>query len=80
MSFSPSNQYLISLGDIYDRGLFLWNWKNSDNPRLTSNKLGKPVYQLKFNSDPFNEYFITFGFDHLKYWYLSEELSSGRIT
>jgi WD40 repeat protein len=26
--FSPNLNYLISLGDINDRGLFVWDWRN----------------------------------------------------
>ena len=26
--FSPKNDFLISLGDPNDRGLFVWDWRN----------------------------------------------------
>ena len=26
--FSPRNDFLISLGDVNDRGLFVWDWRN----------------------------------------------------
>jgi len=26
--FSPKNDFLISLGDVNDRGLFVWDWRN----------------------------------------------------
>jgi len=26
--FSPRNDFLISLGDPNDRGLFVWDWRN----------------------------------------------------
>lgn len=70
--FSPNMEYLISLGDQNDRGLFVWDWKNS--ARVTSNKLGKPVNSLCFS--PQNDFFVTAGMNHLKFWYFDEE---GRV-
>lgn len=67
--------YLVSLGDLEDKGLFVWDW-NCPSPqekRLSSNKLGKPVYNIAF-SDPGHpqEFFVTAGFDHLKVWAMGE--------
>jgi WD40 repeat protein len=45
--FSPNLDYLISLGDNNDRGLFVWDWNNEQ--RVTSNKLGKPVNTIAFS-------------------------------
>jgi WD40 repeat protein len=56
--FSPNFEYLISLGDNNDRGLFVWDWKNEQ--RVTSNKLGKPVNTLCFSEA--GDYFITAGY------------------
>lgn len=61
--------YLISLGDTNDRGLFVWDWKKEQ--RVTSNKLGKPVLHLSFS--PNNDFFVTAGVSHLKYWYFNED-------
>ena len=66
--FSPNMEYLISLGDNNDRGLFVWDWRNET--RVTSNKLGKPVNTIAFAKS--GEYFVTAGFNHLKYWYFDE--------
>mmetsp|Transcript_23635 Transcript_23635/g.23341 ORF Transcript_23635/g.23341 Transcript_23635/m.23341 type:complete len:155 (-) Transcript_23635:1009-1473(-) len=61
-------EYLISLGDNNDRGLFVWDWENEQ--RVTSNKLGKPVNTLSFSEQ--GDYFVTAGHFHLKYWYFDE--------
>ncbi len=66
--FSPNLQYLISLGDNNDRGLFVWDWQNET--RITSNKLGKPVNTLSFSEA--GDYFVTAGYQHLKFWYFDE--------
>lgn len=66
--FSPNLEYLISLGDNNDRGLFVWDWNNEI--RVTSNKLGKPVNTLAFAES--GEYFVTAGYSHLKFWYFDE--------
>jgi WD40 repeat protein len=56
--FSPNLDYLISLGDNNDRGLFVWDWNNES--RVTSNKLGKPVNTFAFSAS--GEYFVTAGY------------------
>jgi hypothetical protein len=50
--------YLISLGDANDRGLFVWDWRTEQ--RVTSNKLGKPVNILAFLQS--NTFFVTAGY------------------
>jgi WD40 repeat protein len=60
--------YLISVGDSNDLGLLVWDWKKEQ--RVTSNKLGKPVSHLAFS--PNNDFFVTAGLDHLKFWYFDE--------
>ena len=37
---------------------------------MTSNKLGKPVTTFSFSD--LNDYFVTAGYEHLKYWYFDE--------
>lgn len=68
LQFSPNNEYLISLGDQNDRGLFVWDWVNQQ--RITSNKLGKPVHSFSFSEN--GDYFVTAGVQHLKFWYFDE--------
>lgn len=70
--FSPNLNYLLSLGDANDRGLFVWDWQNEQ--RVTSNKLGKPVMTFAFSER--GDYFVTAGFQHLKYWYFDDQ---GRV-
>ena len=41
LKFAPKNNFLISLGDPNDRGLFVWDWYAEK--KLTCNKLGKPA-------------------------------------
>ena len=67
--FSPNMSYLISLGDTNDRGLFVWDWCKEQ--RITSNKLGKPVTHIAFS--PNNDFFVTAGISHLKFWYFNED-------
>jgi WD40 repeat protein len=70
--FSPNLLYLISLGDANDRGLFVWDWRTEQ--RVTSNKLGKPVNTFAYAKS--STFFVTAGFQHLKYWYFDED---GRV-
>ena len=56
--FSPNLQYVISLGDNNDRGLFVWDWQLEQ--RVTSNKLGKPVNTFAFSEN--GEFFVTGGY------------------
>lgn len=65
MTFSPDMKYLISLGDANDRGLFVWDWRSET--RRTSNKLGKPVNNFAFAQS--SQFFVTAGYQHLKYWF-----------
>ena len=39
--FAPRNDFLISLGDPNDRGLFVWDWRNEK--KISANKLTKPA-------------------------------------
>lgn len=68
IKFSPNNDYLISMGDPNDRGLFVWDFQKQE--LLTSNKLGKPVNAFDFESN--QRYFVTAGYSHLKFWYFDE--------
>lgn len=67
--FSPRNDFLISLGDIHDKGLFVWDWRNEK--KISQNKLSKPAVHIEISPD--QDFFVTGGYQHLKYWYLNEE-------
>ena len=67
--FSPRNDFLISLGDPNDRGLFVWDWRNES--KISQNKLSKPALYVEIS--PEQDFFVTAGYQHLKYWYLNEE-------
>ena len=56
--FSPKNDFLISLGDPNDRGLFVWDWRNET--KLSQNKLSKPVLVLEIS--PKQDFFVTGGY------------------
>ena len=59
--FSPNLLYLISLGDLNDRGLFVWEWGAKEGTeRVTSNKLGKPVNTMSFSES--GAFFVTAGY------------------
>ena len=68
MRFAPNNDFLISLGDPNDRGLFCWDWK--EGKKISANKLTKPATVVAVSPD--QDYFITGGYQHLKYWYLDD--------
>ena len=65
--------YLISLGDANDRGLFVWNFQKEE--RVTSNRLGRMVNCFAFDSN--QRYFVTAGYSHLKFWYFDE--NTGKV-
>lgn len=69
LKFSPMEDYLISLGDPNDRGLFVWDFKNEQ--RVTSNRLGRVVNAFEFEAS--QKYFVTAGYTHLKFWYFEKE-------
>ena len=69
IKFSPNCDYLISLGDANDRGLFVWDFQKEE--RVTSNKLGRAVNCFSFETG--QKYFVTAGYSHLKFWYFDEE-------
>lgn len=69
LKFAPNSEFLISLGDPNDKGLFVWDWKNG--VKLSSNKLSKPAVALAIS--PEQDLFVTAGFNHLKYWQLDPE-------
>ena len=56
--FSPKNDFLISLGDPNDRGLFVWDWRNET--KISQNKLSKPVLVLEIS--PKQDFFVTGGY------------------
>jgi len=47
LKFSPNMDYLISLGDANDRGLFVWDFQKQE--RVTSNRLGRLVNAFAFD-------------------------------
>lgn len=66
LKFTPNSEFLISLGDPNDRGLFVWDWRNG--VKLSSNKLSKPVTTIAMSPD--SDIFVTGGYQHLKFWSL----------
>lgn len=46
--FSPRNDFLISLGDPNDRGLFVWDWRNEK--KISQNLLSKPALHVEISS------------------------------
>ena len=69
MKFTPNVDYLISIGDANDRGLFVWDFEKEE--RVTSNRLGRLVNT--FDIDKQQRYFVTAGYSHLKFWYFDED-------
>lgn len=67
--FSPNLQYIVSIGDENDKGLFVWDLSTST--RVTSNKISRPIYSCSFN--PLGAFFVTGGVQHLKYWQCSPD-------
>lgn len=76
LRFSKDSRFLVSLGDPNDRGLFVWDWRNET--KVSSNKLSKPVTTLVFSDN--NDFFVTGGYQHLKYWYLDEETNEPLVV
>lgn len=68
VKFSPDNRYLVSLGDQNDKGLFVWDWVKEQ--KVCQNKLSKPVLAFAFSPD--QDFFVTGGYQHLKYWHFDE--------
>ena len=58
LRFAPNNDFLISLGDPNDRGLFCWDWK--EGKKISANKLTKPATVVAVSPD--QDYFITGGY------------------
>ena len=57
LRFAPKNNFLISLGDPQDKGLFVWDWFNEK--KLTCNKLGKPALTVAISEE--QDFFVTAG-------------------
>jgi WD40 repeat protein len=68
LKFAPNNNFLISLGDPQDKGLFVWDWFNEK--KLTRNLLSKPALTVTISEN--QDFFVTAGYQHLKFWYLDE--------
>ena len=64
LAFSPDTQFLVSIGNEHDKGMFIWSW-NQDK-RVTSNKITKRILSLSFS--PTGEFFITGGVKNIKMW------------
>ena len=47
----------------------MWDWRNET--KISQNKLSKPATQIEIS--PNQDFFVTGGYQHLKYWYLNEE-------
>ena len=56
--FAPQNQFLITLGDANDRGMFVWDWLNET--KISQNKLSKPVNAIAFSEE--QDFFVTAGY------------------
>jgi len=56
--FSPRNDFLISLGDQNDRGLFVWDWRKE--AKISQNKLSKPALHVEISPD--QDFFVTGGY------------------
>ena len=41
IGINTAKNYLVSLGDSHDRGIFVWRWQ--DEKKMCQNKLSKPV-------------------------------------
>ena len=68
LCFSPNGKYLVSLGDEFDKGLFVWDIERK--LRVTCNKLSKVARYISFSQD--GSYFLTAGTEHLKFWYFDD--------
>ena len=58
LKFAPKNNFLISLGETNDKGLFVWDWYNEK--KLTCNKLGKPAVTVAISEK--QDFFVTAGY------------------
>lgn len=67
--FAPGNEFLITLGDPNDRGLFVWDWRKEK--KISQNLLSKPALHVEIS--PKQDFFVTCGFQHLKLWHLNAE-------
>lgn len=56
--FSPKNDFLITLGDVNDRGLFVWDWRNERI--ISQNKLSKPALAMAISDK--QDFFVTAGY------------------
>ena len=68
LAFSPDSQYLVSIGNEHDKGMFVWSWVQEK--RITSNKITKRILSLSFA--PSGEFFVTGGVKNIKMWYFDK--------
>ncbi|CAL8074494.1 unnamed protein product [Calicophoron daubneyi] len=74
--FSPSAQYLVSLGSQEDNTLYLWDRMNGQ--RVASAKVTNKVNGIAFS--PTGQFFVTVGIRHIRYWYLETKRCKSRET
>ncbi|XP_030330910.1 WD repeat-containing protein 62, partial [Strigops habroptila] len=65
VTFSPSTKLLVSIGSPQDMVVNVWDWKKGS--LVASNKVSCKVVAVAFSED---NYFVTVGQRHVKFWYL----------
>lgn len=76
LSFSNNGKYLVSVGFKPDKQLILWDWR--EERKLSTQKLVNKVHSVDFQED--DNFFVTAGDRHLKWWYLAEVLEGEAIA
>ncbi|KAM9270522.1 LOW QUALITY PROTEIN: WD repeat-containing protein 62 [Cariama cristata] len=76
VAFSPSAKYLVSVGYPHDMVVNVWDWKKV---LVASNKVSCKVMAVSFSED---NYFVTAGHRHIKFWFLdsSRELKVNKTV
>ncbi|KAH3768001.1 wd repeat protein [Pelomyxa schiedti] len=64
VSFSPSGEHIVSVGDENDGFIFVWEWRTS--AIIAYAKIATKILSLDFSED--GAYFITAGYKHLSFW------------
>ncbi|XP_010013490.1 PREDICTED: WD repeat-containing protein 62, partial [Nestor notabilis] len=65
VTFSPSSKLLVSIGSPQDMVVNVWDWKKGS--LVASNKVSCKVVAVAFSED---NYFVTVGQRHVKFWFL----------
>lgn len=76
LAFSNNGRYLVSVGFKPDKQLLIWNWR--EEKVLSTQKLVNKVHSIDFQED--DEYFVTAGDRHLKWWYLHEVIEGESVS